>query len=52
MGEQVRLQGLQSLLHLKSVNRVEDVGKDAGGQGQLWHHQRKSEREVHRLGPE
>ena len=39
------------MLYLKSVDRVEDVGEDAGGQGQLRHHQRQPEREVHRLGP-
>ena len=43
--------GRQTMLYLKSVDRVEDVGEDAGGQGQLWHHQGQPEREVHRLGP-
>ena len=43
--------GRRTMLYLKSVDRVEDVGEDAGGQGQLRHHQRQPEREVHRLGP-
>lgn len=45
--------GRQTMLYLESVDGVEegDVGEDAGGEGQLRHHQGQPEREVQRLGP-